>query len=127
VSQRTVGRGTAMPARTAVERRSSLGSRKVNRLSLSISEVTSALPFTAPRVAGETYNCNDLYVTDREVAGIAQRIAGVGGPLPDPPSAPPANTMRTGRLRALGMTFGGRALLERTVSKLVEAVRPSAA
>jgi UDP-glucose 4-epimerase len=85
------------------------------------------LLLTAPQVAGETYNCSDLYVTDRDVAGIAQRIAGVGGPLPDPPPAPPANVMHTGRMRALGMTFGGRALLERTVAELVEAVHSSAA
>jgi hypothetical protein len=35
--------------------------------------------------------------------------------------------IRSGRGRALGMTFGGRALLERTVAELVEAVHSSAA
>lgn len=81
------------------------------------------LLLTTPDVAGRAYNCSDLYVTSRDVAEIAQRLTGARGPLPDQPSAPPAKVMETGRLRALGLEFGGRPLLERTVAGLVEAVR----
>lgn len=81
------------------------------------------LLLTTPDVAGRAYNCSDLYVTNREVAEIVQRLTGTRGPLPDQSLAPPANVMETGRLRALGLEFGGRPLLERTVAELVEAVR----
>lgn len=81
------------------------------------------LLLTAPGVAGRAYNCSDLYVTDRDVAGIAQRLAGVRGPLPALPPRPPIGVMATARLEALGLRFGGRALLERTVAELVAAVR----
>jgi nucleoside-diphosphate-sugar epimerase len=81
------------------------------------------LLLTAPEVGGQVYNCSDLYVADRDVALIVQRLTGVAGPLPEPPASPPSNVMETGRLRALGMMFGGRALLERAVAELVEAVR----
>jgi nucleoside-diphosphate-sugar epimerase len=77
----------------------------------------------APGVAGQVYNCSDLYVADRDVAAIVQGLTGAVGPLHDSPLKPPGNVMETGRLRALGMRFGGRPLLERTVAELVEAVR----
>lgn len=81
------------------------------------------LLLTAQDVAGRAYNCSDLYVSDRDVAEMVQGPTGAVGPLPEPSPAPPANVMETGRLRALGLEFGGRALLERTVAELVEAVR----
>jgi nucleoside-diphosphate-sugar epimerase len=81
------------------------------------------LLLTSPDVAGRAYNCSDLYVADRDVAEIVQAVAGVSGPLPDPPARLPTNVMDTGRLRALGLAFGGQALLERTVAELVAAVR----
>jgi nucleoside-diphosphate-sugar epimerase len=77
----------------------------------------------AQDVAGQVYNCSDLYVADRDVAAIVQGLTGAVGPLHDSPLKPPGNVMETGRLRALGMRFGGRQLLERTVAELVEAVR----
>ena len=81
-----------------------------------------ALLLEADGVAGRAFNCSDLYVTDRAVAEIVQGLTGSDGPLPDAPALPPANVMDCGALQALGSRFGGRALLERTVAELVEAV-----
>jgi len=81
------------------------------------------LLLTAPDVAARAYNCSDIDVSDRDVAEIVQRLVGATGPLPEAPLAPPANVMETGRLRALGLEFGGRDLLKRTLLELVQAVR----
>ena len=77
----------------------------------------------APEVAGRVVNCADLYVTDRDVAATVQRLAGVDGPLPAPPPAPPRNLMGCRALAELRFRFGGRPLFERTVAELIAAVR----
>lgn len=80
---------------------------------------------TYERAAGGIFNCSDLYVTTREVVSIARRIAGIQGPLPAQPEAPPASVMDTSRLEALGWRPGGRLLLERTLGEVVHAVSPA--
>jgi nucleoside-diphosphate-sugar epimerase len=82
-----------------------------------------ALLLEAPDVAGRTFNCGDLYLTDRDVAAEVQRITGLSGPLPEPPPAPPHNLMVCRGLADLGFRFGGRPLFERTIHELVEAIR----
>jgi hypothetical protein len=49
-------------------------------------------------------------------------IANVSGPLPDEPPKP-TNVMASHGLEALGVRFGGRELLEKTVAELVDAAR----
>lgn len=75
----------------------------------------------APRVAGESFECYDRYVADHEVATLAAQLSGsraqVRGTAPTP-----KNEIVTDKLRALGMTFGGRPLLERTVQEVLTAV-----
>jgi nucleoside-diphosphate-sugar epimerase len=73
-------------------------------------------------IAGLAFNCYDRYVSDFEVARLAQGIAGAGGEI-DGVETRPKHQIDTARLRALGMTFGGGPLLERTVAQLVEAAR----
>lgn len=77
----------------------------------------------APDLAGRVFNCADLYLTDRDIAASVQRLAGVDGPLPEPPSSPPRNLMVCRALAELRFRFGGRPLLERTLAELIEAVR----
>jgi UDP-glucose 4-epimerase len=73
-------------------------------------------------IAGRAFNCSDLVVSTRDVVGLVQRIANVSGPLPEP-APTPTNVMASHRLAALGVRFGGPALLEDTVAELVEEVR----
>ena len=80
------------------------------------------LLLTAENMAGEAFNCYDRYVSEHEVATLAKQISGsrstIHGAEPKPKSQ-----IVTDKLRALGMEFGGRALLEQTVRDLVAAVR----
>jgi nucleoside-diphosphate-sugar epimerase len=76
----------------------------------------------AEGIAGEAYNCYDRYVSEYEVATIAKRLLGstseILGRRPSP-----KHEIATGKLQALGMTFGGAALLGKTIAELAEAAR----
>ena len=73
-------------------------------------------------IAGQSYNCYDRYVAEQEVARIASKLTGSTSTIADL-NRGPKHQIETGKLRALGMTFGGEALLRRTVAELVEAHR----
>jgi nucleoside-diphosphate-sugar epimerase len=76
----------------------------------------------AESVAGQMYNCYDLYVSEREVAECAKAAAGSQSAISGE-SPRPLHQIDAAKLRGLGMTFGGRALLEKTVHELVEIAR----
>ncbi len=73
-------------------------------------------------VAGQAFNCYDIYVAAQQVAQIARQITASGSSIAELNKGP-KHHIDTSKLRALGMAFGGRALLEKTVYELVEAVR----
>jgi len=74
---------------------------------------------TADGIAGQAYNCYDLYVADQDVARIAKELTGSDGEIEELNDGP-ANQIDTTKLRALGVQFGGQVLLEQTVGELVE-------
>ena len=78
------------------------------------------LLLAADGVAGQAYNCYDRYIADHEVATIAKELTGsrstIRGAAPTP-----KNQIEVAKLRALGMEFGGRPLLERTVREILDA------
>ncbi|RJP30405.1 MAG: NAD(P)-dependent oxidoreductase [Phycisphaerales bacterium] len=74
----------------------------------------------ADGIRGQAYNCYDAYVADQDVAAIARRITGSESQI-NKLNRGPKHQIDTSKLRALGMTFGGRELLEATVCRLVEA------
>jgi nucleoside-diphosphate-sugar epimerase len=76
----------------------------------------------APGIAGEAYNCYDRYISDHEVATIARDLTGSRSTIHGTPPSP-KNQIVTAKLRALGMEFGGRPLLERTIGEILEAGR----
>jgi nucleoside-diphosphate-sugar epimerase len=76
----------------------------------------------AKAVAGQAYNCYDRYVSEEEVARLARELTGSRGEVSDQ-NRGPKHQIATGKIRALGMTFGGEALLRRTVEELVAAHR----
>jgi nucleoside-diphosphate-sugar epimerase len=80
------------------------------------------LTVDAGRVAGQSFNCYDHYVSEEQVARIATELTGSPGAVSDL-NRGPRHQIDTGRIRALGMTFGGEALLRRTVGELIEAHR----
>ena len=72
----------------------------------------------AHSVAGQAYNCYDMYIADRDVAQIAKELTGSRSRI-DSTNPGPKNQIDTTKLRSLGMTFGGRPLLEKTVRDLL--------
>lgn len=77
----------------------------------------------ASQIAGESFECYDRYVSDHEVAEIAKALS--DSPSPILGTAPtPKNQIVTEKLRALGMTFGGRPLLEETIRQILATTRP---
>lgn len=73
----------------------------------------------ARAIAGQACNCYDLYVAEQDVAGIAKSITGSASVIEDLNKGP-KHQIDTTKLRSLGMTFGGRPLLEKTVRELLE-------
>jgi nucleoside-diphosphate-sugar epimerase len=71
-------------------------------------------------VKGQSYNCNDMYIANQEVARIARALTGSNSDIADL-NRGPEKPITAGKLRALGMTFGGEALLRRTIHELIEA------
>jgi hypothetical protein len=74
----------------------------------------------AKAVSGQSYNCYDLYVAEQHVARIARDLTGSTSEIADLNTGP-KHQIDTTKLRALGMTFGGEALLRRTVQELIDA------
>ena len=73
-------------------------------------------------IAGEAFNCYDMYVSDWEVAQLA-KAASRSGSIIGGAASKAKNQIRTDKLRRLGMKFGGQDLLRQTVEQLVAAVR----
>jgi nucleoside-diphosphate-sugar epimerase len=79
----------------------------------------------ADGIAGQMYNCYDRYVSHQEVAEIARRLSGSSSRI-DPLRKTPKHQIDTSKLRALGMAFGGLALLERTIAEMIGQIGHSA-
>jgi nucleoside-diphosphate-sugar epimerase len=78
----------------------------------------------AKAVAGQAFNCYDLYVSEEHVARLAKELTGSASAISQT-NRGPKHQIDTKKLRALGMTFGGEGLLRRTVEELVNAHRAS--
>lgn len=72
------------------------------------------------RIAGQAYNCCDLYVSEQAVAEIAKKITASPSNIVAYNKSP-KHQIETAKLRALGLTFGGRPLLEQTVRQMLSA------
>ncbi len=72
------------------------------------------------QIRGEAFNCCDGYVTEHDVATLAKEFSGsparISGSVPTP-----RHQIATGKIQALGMSFGGRPLLAETVRELLAA------
>ncbi|MBK9119548.1 MAG: NAD(P)-dependent oxidoreductase [Phycisphaerales bacterium] len=77
---------------------------------------------TATGIAGEAYNCYDRYVSAFEVAQLANELSGGRATL-EGRQTHPQHQIDTGKLRALGVTFGGTDRLRATVAELVAVAR----
>ena len=82
--------------------------------------VETLLDAPAERIAGEAFNCYDRYISEFEVATIAKDRAGSRATIDGSPREP-KHQIETGKLRALGMDFAGRPLLEQTIRQMLQA------
>ena len=80
----------------------------------------AAVLVSADGIAGEAYNCFDIYVSDWDVAHIAKEISGSDATI-EGKQTRPKHIISTEKLRALGMRFGGRSLLEETIGEMIKA------
>jgi nucleoside-diphosphate-sugar epimerase len=80
------------------------------------------LLLTAEGIAGQSYNCYDMYVAEEDVAEIVQRVTGSRSRIGHE-RRHPKHQIETSKLRKLGMSFGGRELLTRTIEEMVAAAR----
>ena len=98
---------------------SALGGKEVHAADVA-KAVELLLSADAKTIAGQAYNCYDCYVSEQEVARVAKELAGSSSEIADL-NRGPKNQIVTGKLRALGMAFGGETLLRQTVAELVQA------
>ena len=75
----------------------------------------------AENVAGQAFNCCDGYVAEQEVAEIAKEMTGSSSEIAQL-NRGPKHQIATDKLRTLGVSFGGRPLLVRTIQEMLEAV-----
>lgn len=73
-------------------------------------------------IAGQAFNCYDRYIAEEEVARFARELTASRSTITDL-NRGPKHQIANNKLRALGMTFGGEALLRETVAELVQAHR----
>jgi nucleoside-diphosphate-sugar epimerase len=97
------------------------GGKEVHALDVARA-VELLLRVDARRIAGQSFNCYDLYVADEQVARIAKELTGSASTISNL-NGGPKHQIDTSKIRALGMTFGGEALLRRTVQELIEVHR----
>ncbi|MEW4567338.1 NAD(P)-dependent oxidoreductase [Tautonia sp. JC769] len=83
--------------------------------------VALLLDAPAGQVTGQSFNCYDSYVSEYDVAMIARDAGAPGRVIGEPPR--PKHQIETGKLRSLGMTFGGRPQLEEYVRAIVAGFR----
>lgn len=74
---------------------------------------------TAEGIAGEAFNCYDQYIAHQSVASIAKEISSSRSEIAELNKGP-KHQIDTHKIRALGMEFGGDALLKETIAQLLE-------
>ena len=74
----------------------------------------------AGTITGQAFACYDRYISNHEVATIAREFTGSRSEIGGSPSSP-KHEIVTEKLQALGMRFGGRPLLEKTIREIAEA------
>ncbi len=73
-------------------------------------------------ITGQAFNCYDLYVSEWDVAHLAKAISKSDATIQGTQTSP-NHQIETGKLRGLGMSFGGKQQLKETIEALVQAVQ----
>ena len=74
----------------------------------------------AEKIAGQAFNCYDMYIAEQTVAEIAKEMSGSNANIVGNNSGP-KNQIDTTKIQSLGMDFGGEPLLRETIRQLLDA------
>lgn len=77
---------------------------------------------SADGIVGQAYNCCDRYVSEFDVATLAKSLSGSDSQIHGSQTTP-KNQIATSKIRALGVNFGGEALLASTIGELIAAAK----
>jgi nucleoside-diphosphate-sugar epimerase len=80
--------------------------------------VETLLNAPGAKIIGEAFNCYDMYISDYDVATIAKELSGSKAKIIGQQKRP-KHQIETAKLRALGMEFGGRPLLQETIRQML--------
>lgn len=70
-------------------------------------------------IIGQAFNCYDRYIAEQDVAELAKQITGSASRV-EKRNVGPKNQIDTTRIRTLGMSFGGEALLRQTIEQMLD-------
>ncbi len=76
----------------------------------------------ADGIAGQSYNCYDMYISQWDVAHLAKELSGSQAPITGKQTAP-KNQIENRKLCQLGMHFGGPALLQQTIEEILQSIQ----
>lgn len=97
------------------ERRAEGGSKTVHAADVA---KAALLLIQSPQLqSGEVYNCCERMISHFEVANRAKKLLGSDCKITGVPKQP-KHVMETGKLEALGMTYGGEDLLNQTIAQI---------
>jgi nucleoside-diphosphate-sugar epimerase len=83
-----------------------------------VAKAVALLLSTDADIAGQAYNCYDLYVAEQNVAKIAKQVTGSDSDI-EMLNKGCKHQIDTSKIQSLGMTFGGQPQLEQYVRDLV--------
>ncbi len=81
--------------------------------------ISTLLQAPQEKIMGEAFNCYDRYISRYEVATIAKEITGSSSQILGE-SKSPKHQIETNKIRALGMSFGGEAILKNTIQQMID-------
>ena len=76
----------------------------------------------ADGIAGQSYNCYDMYISQWDVAHLAKELSGSGATIEGSQTVP-KNQIENRKICQLGMQFGGPALLQQTVEEILQSIQ----
>lgn len=77
------------------------------------------------RIAGESFNCCDRYISEWDIAHRAREVSGSKSRI-EGSQTRPKNQIVTAKLQSLGFSFDGDKLFDQTIRDLVSALTPRA-
>lgn len=89
---------------------------------LEVAKAIELLLTTSADITGQAYACYDRYISEFDVATLAKKLLNSQSEISGGPKSP-RHEIVTDKIQALGMSFGGQHLLEKTIQQLAQESR----